>query len=45
MQNNKRIGQMDTNNPLLYKLGNGVLDRLNLGGGGAGVTGRAGDMR
>ena len=40
MQNNKRIGNMDTNNPLLYKLGNDVIGRLNLGGGGAGATGR-----
>lgn len=40
MQNNKRIGNMDTNNPLLYKLGNDVIGRLNLGGAGAGASGR-----
>ena len=39
MQNTKRIGNMETNNPLLYKLGNDVIGRLNLGGG-AGATGR-----
>ena len=41
MQNNKRIGNMETNNPLLYKLGEGMAGRLNLGGaGGPAQTGR-----
>lgn len=32
---------METNNPMLYKLGEGMAGRLNLGGaGGAGQTGR-----
>lgn len=32
---------MDTDNPMLYKLGQGITGRLGLGGANAGQTGRA----
>jgi len=38
MQNNKRIGNMETNNPMMFKLGEGMASKFNLGG--AGQTGR-----
>lgn len=40
MQNKERIGGVATNNPMLYKMGEGVLGRLNLGGAGAGLGNR-----
>ena len=40
MQNNKRIGNMETNNPVLFKMGEGMAGKFNLGLGGAGQTGR-----
>ena len=36
MQNNKRIGNMETNNPVLFKMGEGMAGKFNLGLGGAG---------
>jgi hypothetical protein len=40
MQNKERIGGVATTNPMLYKMGEGVLGRLNLGGAGAGLGNR-----
>jgi len=42
-QNKGQIGNMQTNNPVLMKMGEGVLGRLNLGGAGAGLANRPGD--
>jgi len=42
MQNKERVGNMQTNNPVLMKMGEGVLGRLNLGGAGAGLNRPAG---
>lgn len=45
MANKGRVGGMETNNPVLMKMGEGVLGRLNLGGAGAGLGNRpAGDL-
>jgi len=41
-QNKERVGGVNTNNPVLYKMGEGVLGRLNLGGAGAGLNRGAG---
>lgn len=38
MNNKERVGGVTTNNPLLYKVGEGMLGRLNLGGAGAGLN-------
>lgn len=40
--NKGKVGQMETNNPMLMKMGEGVLGRLNLGGAGAGLGNRPG---
>jgi hypothetical protein len=46
MQKEQRVGGITTNNPLLHKMGENVLNRLNLGGaggaGGVGATARPG---
>lgn len=45
MANKGKVGNMETNNPMLMKMGEGVLGRLNLGGAGAGLGNRpAGDL-
>lgn len=45
MANKGRVGGMETNNPVLMKMGEGVLGRLNLGGAGSGLGSRpAGDL-
>jgi hypothetical protein len=33
MQNNKRIGNMETNNAMQFKLGEAMAGKFNLGGG------------
>lgn len=38
MSNKDRVAGMNANNPVLYKVGEGVLGRLNLGGAGAGLN-------
>jgi hypothetical protein len=38
MSNKERVGGITTNNPLMYKVGEGMLGRLNLGGAGAGLN-------
>lgn len=40
MNNKEKVGGMTTNNPVMYKMGEGMLGRLNLGGAGAGLTNR-----
>ena len=42
MQNKERVGQMQTNNAMMYKVGEGMLSRLNLGGAGGGLNRPAG---
>lgn len=45
MANKGRVGGLESNNPALLKMGEGVLGRLNLGGAGAGLGNRpAGDL-
>lgn len=41
-QNKERVGGVTTNNPLLYKVGEGMLGRLNLGGAGGGLNRQSG---
>ena len=38
-----QVGAMQSNNPMLLKMGEGVLGRLNLGGAGAGLANRPAD--
>ena len=42
MTNKERVGGLQTNNPLMYKVGENVLGRLNLGGAGSGLGNRIG---
>lgn len=42
MQNKERVGNMQTNNAMMYKVGEGMLSRLNLGGAGGGLNRPAG---
>jgi hypothetical protein len=42
MANKERMGNIQSNNPVLMKMGEGVLGRLNLGGAGAGLNRPAG---
>ena len=37
-QKAQQVGGMQTNNAMLYKVGNDVMNRLNLGGAGAGLN-------
>lgn len=43
MANKERMGNINSNNPMLMKMGEGVLGRLNLGGAGAGLNRPAGN--
>jgi hypothetical protein len=43
MQNKERVGGIATNNPLMYKVGEGMLGRLNLGGAGGGLNRQPGN--
>ena len=38
-----QVGAMQSNNPMILKMGEGVLGRLNLGGAGAGLANRPAD--
>lgn len=38
MNNEKKVGGIATNNPVMFKVGEGVLGRLNLGGAGGGLN-------
>ena len=38
MTNKERVGGLNTNNPMMYKVGENVLGRLNLGGAGQGLN-------
>ena len=42
MNNKERVGGVTTNNPLMYKVGEGMLGRLNLGGAGGGLNRQTG---
>ena len=43
MQNKERVGGISTNNPMMHKFGEGMLNRLNLGGAGAGLNRASGN--